>query len=72
MSTSATNAESAIVPQDDDLWCDQAGDDCPHCNGEGWIYEADGDPSDWQEDTYCGSDDSTITCRACRGTGVIK
>lgn len=47
-------------------------DDCARCHGEGWIYESEGDQSDWQEDTYCGSDDSVIACRVCNGTGVIK
>ncbi len=46
--------------------------DCERCGGEGWIYEADGDPSDWMEDTYCGSDDSTIVCRVCKGKGFFK
>ena len=65
------NSHSAGVPQDDDLY-DGQDYECSRCNGEGWILEADGDPSDWQEDTYCGPDDSVITCRACKGKGVIK
>lgn len=60
------------MPMDDEIWDDMEGDDCDRCHGEGWIYACDGDPSDWQEDTYCGSDDETITCRKCKGTGVIK
>lgn len=43
------------------------GDACPHCGGEGYIMESDGDPSDWGEDTYCGPMDSTIICRHCKG-----
>ena len=60
--------------EDFDDWCSYADleDDCPRCHGEGWIWECDGDASDWQEDTYCGSDDSVIECRICNGTGVIK
>ena len=55
---------------DCNIYLDEA--ECPRCHGEGWIYECDGDPSDWMEDTYCGSDDSVITCRTCKGTGSIK
>lgn len=47
-------------------------DTCPRCGGEGWLMAEDGDPSDWGEDTYCGAVDATITCRQCKGTGVIR
>ena len=55
---------------DCDIYLDES--ECPHCGGEGWIYECDGDQSDWQEDTFCGSDDSIINCRHCGGKGFIK
>lgn len=45
-------------------------DICQDCGGEGWIEAADGDPSDWGEDTYCGAADEVITCRHCNGSGV--
>ena len=48
---------------------DEYDDQCQRCGGEGWIMACDGDGSDWGEDTYCGSMDATITCRACKGTG---
>lgn len=44
---------------------------CPHCGGDGLIMACDGDGSDWGEDTYSGPMDATITCRHCKGTGVI-
>jgi len=44
---------------------------CQHCGGDGFILESDGDPSDWGEDTFCGSDDAVIQCRHCNGTGAI-
>ena len=56
----------------DEFFDDGLDDDCPRCGGEGWIMAGDGDPSDWGEDTYCGSMDDAITCRECRGTGVRK
>lgn len=54
---------------DDDDYEDD--DTCPRCGGEGWIMACDGDPSDWGEDTYCGSLDAEIKCRECRGTGYL-
>ena len=47
-------------------------DECDRCGGNGYIMEAEGDPSDWMEDTYCGADDEVIVCRKCNGTGVLK
>lgn len=44
---------------------------CPRCGGEGWIMAADGDGSDWGEDTYCGPLDAEIKCRECRGLGYF-
>lgn len=52
-----------IVFEDDDDGC------CERCGGEGYIMAADGDASDWQEDTYCGPLDAEIKCRVCNGTG---
>lgn len=47
------------------------GDCCPRCSGEGWMMESDAGPSEWGEDTYCGPEDSTITCPECKGTGYL-
>ena len=67
--TDASKPES--LPAEDEFdYLDE--DYCARCHGEGWIYESEGDASDWQEDTYCGSDDSIIACRVCGGTGVLK
>ena len=46
-------------------------DECDRCGGEGWLAAADGDPSDWMEDTYCGPLDAVIKCRKCNGTGGL-
>lgn len=55
-----------------DIEFDEGADDlCPRCGGEGWYMASDGDPSEWGEDTYCGPEDATLTCRECRGTGYI-
>ena len=48
------------------------GDECERCGGSGEIMAADGDPSDWLEDTYCGPDDETVECRRCGGTGLCR
>ena len=48
---------------------DEFDDLCQRCGGEGWLMAIDGDGSDWGEDTYCGPEDATITCRLCHGTG---
>jgi hypothetical protein len=45
---------------------------CGRCGGEGWIMAADGDGSDWGEDTYAGPLDAEIECRECRGTGFLR
>ena len=50
---------------DDDIYCER-------CGGEGWIMAADGDGSDWGEDTYCGPLDDEIKCRVCKGTGLRR
>jgi hypothetical protein len=44
---------------------------CPVCGSDGFIMAADGDGSDWGEDTYSGPDDEVIQCRHCNGTGAI-
>lgn len=53
------------LSDDDEFLCDR-------CGGEGYIMAADGDGSDWGEDTYCGPMDAEIKCRACNGTGQRK
>jgi hypothetical protein len=40
---------------------------CWVCGGEGYIMAADGDGSDWGEDTYSGPMDAVIKCRHCNG-----
>lgn len=47
-------------------------DYCQHCSVDGYIMAADGDGSDWGEDTYAGPEDAVIMCRHCGGTGVLK
>jgi hypothetical protein len=36
------------------------------------IMAADGDGSDWGEDTYSGPMDAVIECRFCNGTGATS
>lgn len=45
-------------PEDDGL--------CEVCGGDGYIMAADGDGSDWGEDTYAGPMDAVIKCRHCK------
>lgn len=42
-------------------------DICDRCGGDGYILAADGDGSDWGEDTYAGPMDAVIKCRHCNG-----
>ncbi len=53
-------------------WEAEAEGICDRCGGEGYLLAADGDGSDWQEDTYVGPMDAEIKCRICKGTGRIK
>lgn len=52
-------APEEILDEDDAL--------CARCGGDGYIMAADGDGSDWGEDTYCGPMDAVIKCRCCNG-----
>ena len=56
------NDQNHLYEDEDDGACDR-------CGGEGYIMAADGDGSDWGEDTYAGPLDAEIKCRMCKGTG---
>lgn len=51
---------------------DLEGDCCTNCGGEGYILAADGDGTDWGEDTYAGPLDAEIKCRHCNGLGFFR
>lgn len=61
---------STKQPSGDPHGQDDWGDDenlCDVCGGDGYIMAADGDGSDWGEDTYADPMDAMIKCRHCSG-----